>query len=103
MRKQAAAPHHEPLSRNFLAVTRPRHVWSLRLRRFLKNSDDFLRNLLDTFLALRLYTRLQLVKDNTEQLNPLPKNWIPLPELSRDRVLAVLGATRTSYPANHHL
>src|SRR6266404_9854130 len=102
MRKQAAAPHHEPLSRNFLAVTRRRHVWSLRLRRFLRDSDDFLRNLLDTFLALRLYTRLQLVKDNPEQLNPLPKNWIP-PELSRDRVLAVLGATRASCPANHHL
>jgi len=65
-------------------------------------SDDFLRNVLDTFLALRLYTRLQLVKDNPEQLNPLPKNWIP-PELSRDRVLAVLGATRASCPANHHL
>ena len=75
---------------------------SLRLRRFLKDSDDFLRNLLDTFLALRLYTRLQLVKDNPKQFNTPLKNWIH-PELSRDRVLAVLGATRMSCPPNHHL
>src|SRR6266404_5703429 len=102
MRKEAAAPHHEPLSRNLLTFTLPLHLWSLRLRRFLRDSDDFLKDLLDTFLALLLYTRLQLVKDNPEQLNPLPKNWIP-PELSRDRVLAVLGATRASCPANHHL
>ena len=100
MRKQAAAPQDEPLSRNFLAVTRPRHLWSLRLRRFLK--DDFLRNQLDAFLVPLLHTWLQLVKDNPEQLNPPPKNWIP-PELSRDRMLAVLGATRTSCSPNHHL
>jgi hypothetical protein len=68
---------------------------------FLRDSDDFLRNLLDRFPVLPLHTWLQLVKDNAEQLNPPPKNWIH-PELSRDRVLAVLGARR-SCPPNHHL
>jgi hypothetical protein len=67
-----------------------------------RGSDDFEKNLFDTPSALLLHTRLQLVKDNPEQLNLHQTTGIPH-ELSRDRLLAVSGATRTSSPPNLHL